>query len=353
MLDIYIYIIVSIVLVLMFVSNTITKKTLEKSNHDKITDTKNSLEKSIQDKIIDTKNILEKSIQDKMVVITYNTLDTNIINKLDTKIDTIDNKINTRIFNTDIKIDTKIDALDSKIVTKIDSIDTKINILDNKINTIDTQINTKINTIDTQINTKINTIDTQINTVINNIKGIIVMWSGNITNIPAGWAFCNGEKYKLNSLGNAIVDNTGTITPDLRSRFIVGASRDNDLSNVTLANGLSNHTVKTTGGAEKVILSKEQMPSHNHDIINILNQGVGCHGTSCLSGPFPGGKVFPLIAKSGEQLIKKNTSDLSFTDNISPYGRPAEIPVDTGFMGGSLPHENMPPYFALAYIMKL
>jgi 23S rRNA maturation mini-RNase III len=41
-------------------------------------------------------------------------------------------------------------------------------------------------------------------------SGVIVMWSGTITNIPTGWALCNGSNG----------------TPDLRSKFIVGATSD-------------------------------------------------------------------------------------------------------------------------------
>lgn len=40
--------------------------------------------------------------------------------------------------------------------------------------------------------------------------GVIVMWSGSIASIPAGWFLCNGQNG----------------TPDLRERFVVGASID-------------------------------------------------------------------------------------------------------------------------------
>jgi len=43
-------------------------------------------------------------------------------------------------------------------------------------------------------------------------SGIIVMWHGSISTIPEGWALCNGSNG----------------TPDLRDRFIVGASQDNE-----------------------------------------------------------------------------------------------------------------------------
>ena len=42
-------------------------------------------------------------------------------------------------------------------------------------------------------------------------KGVIVMWSGKVDDIPAGWALCDGKKDGI---------------PDLRSRFIIGAGSD-------------------------------------------------------------------------------------------------------------------------------
>jgi microcystin-dependent protein len=190
----------------------------------------------------------------------------------------------------------------------------------------------------------------------NNIKGIIVAWSGSITNIPTGWAFCDGEKYKLNMFGKAILDRNGTATPDLRSRFIIGAASDNNIYSVPLGNGLSGYYVKKTGGVETVTLSIDQMPSHSHDVINILNQGIGCYGTDCQYTYDPVNKKFksfPLMAKSGPELLNPNPTELSVEKNTSQYGRPGEIPYYTGFTGGSKPHENMPPYYALAYIIKL
>lgn len=44
------------------------------------------------------------------------------------------------------------------------------------------------------------------------LHGIIVMWSGPLSDVPPGWAMCDGTQG----------------TPDLRDRFIVGARRDYD-----------------------------------------------------------------------------------------------------------------------------
>jgi len=51
--------------------------------------------------------------------------------------------------------------------------------------------------------------------------GIIAAWSGTIGTIPSGWTLCNGVTVSRS-------DGNGTITPpDLRDRFMIGASQDN------------------------------------------------------------------------------------------------------------------------------
>ncbi|MCE2826758.1 MAG: tail fiber protein, partial [Verrucomicrobium sp.] len=70
--------------------------------------------------------------------------------------------------------------------------------------------------------------------------GGIILWSGAENAVPAGWALCNGQS------------SNGRTTPDLRGRFVIGAS--------------SGRGVGTTGGAESVTLSINQIPAHNHRV---------------------------------------------------------------------------------------
>jgi len=66
--------------------------------------------------------------------------------------------------------------------------------------------------------------------------GMIIMWSGAISNIPSGWVLCDGNNN----------------TPNLRDRFIVGAG--------------SSYAVAATGGVDSVTLTIAQMPNHSHPI---------------------------------------------------------------------------------------
>lgn len=91
-------------------------------------------------------------------------------------------------------------------------------------------------------------------------------------------------------------------TPDLRDRFIVGA-------------GNSYH-VNDIGGESFHTLTIDEMPAHHHTYQRHVRH---CH--------FSGNDV------------------CSVKDNLETH--------NTGDAGGSQPHENRPPYFALAYIMKL
>ncbi len=124
------------------------------------------------------------------------------------------------------------------------------------------------------------------------------MWSGSTANIPSGWALCDG--------------NNGT--PDLRGRFIVG------VDNVDYSMG-------STGREKEVTLTIEQMPRHNHgNMWWFSGKGENC----------PAGDRHPYTIATG-----------------SAYSSSCGATGYTGGIGGSTQfHENRPPYYALAYIMK-
>lgn len=145
-------------------------------------------------------------------------------------------------------------------------------------------------------------------------KGAIIMWSGKITEIPAGFALCDGS-----TVG-------GVKTPDLRGRFIVGyyAKRDNEAS--VNADLFANYGyVGNVGGSKEVALSVAQMPQHDHDL-NMLWGGYR-HADS--------GRKFNTIGEIGPSYTNEITKGV------------------TNKTGSGQAHENRPPYYTLAFIIKV
>jgi microcystin-dependent protein len=137
--------------------------------------------------------------------------------------------------------------------------------------------------------------------------GAIVMWSGSSSTIPAGWALCDG---------------TGG-TPDLRGRFVVGLDPgDPDYQNMG-----------ATGGQKEVTLTTDQMPSHSHG--NRVNSGYGSSRSA--ANTYAAGMTY---AASSYRSLRSSATNHTNTNEIVPEG-------------GGQAHENRPPYFVLAFIIKL
>lgn len=141
-------------------------------------------------------------------------------------------------------------------------------------------------------------------------RGLIAMWNG--TQVPNGWALCNGQ----------IVDDLQT--PDLSGKFVVGWQSGNEDYNL----------IGNTGGQEKVTLTTPEIPSHVHNFADAYyieaHDGIGINGS---------------------QWIGNNLYGSNKTDRDNSYV--ALWDHDTRATGGGQPHENRPPYYVLAYIIKL
>ncbi len=125
--------------------------------------------------------------------------------------------------------------------------------------------------------------------------GVIVMWSGAITNIPAGWVICDGTNG----------------TPNLTDRFVIHADADSGGTRNVDATGGSH-----TSGAHT--LSTSEMPSHTHTY----------------------------TYRNAEQIhTSTGTGMQSWT------GTSTGTSGSTG-SGGSHTHTAIPQFHALAYIMK-
>jgi microcystin-dependent protein len=169
--------------------------------------------------------------------------------------------------------------------------------------------------------------------------GGIIMWSGAVNAVPSGWSLCNGANG----------------TPDLRNRFIVGAGSD--------------YAVGATGGANEVTLTTNQIPGHTHSIsASGTTDSQGFHGHSIndpghvhVYGPnemLPNKVNSGQISSDGVNYLGGYANTNSATTGISINGAGAHthsvtVSGTSGSVGGGQAHENRPPYYALAYIMKL
>ena len=125
-------------------------------------------------------------------------------------------------------------------------------------------------------------------------SGCILIWSGAEEELPEGWALCDGQDGR----------------PDLRSRFVLGAG--------------SGYAVSVTGGEESHILTMSELPRHNHtNSDHYLNFKTGSNGAS-----------------AGDTTV--------VVSGTHQYSNKA-----VGYTGEDAAHNNMPPYYALCYIIKL
>lgn len=140
------------------------------------------------------------------------------------------------------------------------------------------------------------------------------MWSGLISAIPSGWYFCNGS----NS------------TPDLRDKFIIGASADS--GGAAKTNITASYT--QTGGSKDAVTV-----SHTHTATTTATDSghthtvpSGASGASTPTGPAPAASI------SG-QTTATGTANITASTTITSAG-----------VSGT--NANLPPYYAIAYIMK-
>jgi hypothetical protein len=144
--------------------------------------------------------------------------------------------------------------------------------------------------------------------------GVIVMWSGTIATIPTGWFLCDGS----NS------------TPDLRSRFIIGANADD--AGVAKTN-VTGSATQSGGTKDAIVVSHTHTatvtdPGHTHQ----YKQTGNSTGTSSFS-------------RTGLTSAFTNANDL-----IEPST--TGVTVANSTEGSSGTNQNLPPYYALAFIMK-
>ena len=132
--------------------------------------------------------------------------------------------------------------------------------------------------------------------------GMILLWSGSIGTIPTGWLLCDGT----------------LSTPNLRDRFVVGAG--------------STYAVNATGGSADAVVV-----SHTH--VATVTDPTHFHTYGAAQG-----------ITGGASSAAQGTNSAAYNTTAASTGITVSNAVPAGSVSGT--NANLPPYYALCYIMK-
>lgn len=150
--------------------------------------------------------------------------------------------------------------------------------------------------------------------------GIIVMWSGSSASIPSGWVLCDGSNG----------------TPDLRNRFVVGAT--------------STYAVGATGGATSTSATTGTGGSHDHGAATGSHVLTQSEIPSHTHGGVPQLTVDTDRGEGHSSLFSvDDTGSTSATGG--GLGHTHTIASDSGHTH-SVTVATLPPYYALCFIQK-
>jgi hypothetical protein len=154
--------------------------------------------------------------------------------------------------------------------------------------------------------------------------GGIIMWSGTIASIPSNWRLCNGDTHN------------NIATPDLRNRFVLGAQVDRNLDGRDRAavnietNSIGQFLNTYTGGTKDAVVV-----SHSHGITDPGHRHQMEDGVVSFAGS---GNWWGLSGGNGKPSPNTNIKTTGITINTE---------------GVSGINQNLPPYYALAFIMRV
>jgi hypothetical protein len=153
--------------------------------------------------------------------------------------------------------------------------------------------------------------------------GMISLWYGSIGSVPVGWYLCDGTNG----------------TPDLRDRFVVGAG--------------STYSVAATGGSKDAVVvshthtatSTVTDPTHTHSLMGANTagnlKGLSESATRTVAGGDSTSSrgYIQTIPTGGENFVQSSSTNIT-------------VATTNTTAGVSATNANLPPYYALAYVMK-
>jgi microcystin-dependent protein len=160
----------------------------------------------------------------------------------------------------------------------------------------------------------------------------IRIFAGNFA--PTGWALCDGQLMPI-SQNTALFSLLGTTYGgDGKSNFALPNLQGSAPMQAGQGPGLSLRDLGETGGEQTVTLLQTEMPAHSH----------GALGSTGSTSASPVGNAWA----SGAKLGGGNT----YTPSV-PSNNVQMNPSALSIAGGNLPHNNLPPFVGLTFIIAL
>jgi len=171
-------------------------------------------------------------------------------------------------------------------------------------------------------------------------SGVIVMWSGLIAAIPVGWYLCDGTNG----------------TPNLRNKFVIGAGSTYAVNSVggTASAGVVSHShalssTNATFTGTALGTHKHTDSGHTHTNGIYANLLRPPYNGSLTGNDYTGSGSEQAVGPGNSQPMVSASAVISYESAGTPAGT---ISGSTDTTGASGDNANLPPYLALAYIMK-
>jgi len=168
--------------------------------------------------------------------------------------------------------------------------------------------------------------------------GGIIMWSGNPNSLPAGWALCDGTNG----------------TPNLSGRFIVSYGQN---STPAVGDSNPNYGMLQTGGENSHTITVPELPRHKHSAFGD-GASIQAAGGSHQHSTNPNGQGTGAQRAGGNSGGLANDSQGTVMTSWNTHSHPnsefsGEVGDGTTQGMNSQPFDNRPPFYVLAFIIKL
>lgn len=193
--------------------------------------------------------------------------------------------------------------------------------------------------------------------------GVIVLWSGAVSAIPTGWAICDGANGTPNLTGRFIVHADADAAGTYNVAGTGGAATD---AITTSSNGAHTHTAAaggdhSHGGTTGThALTTDELPAHQHISPWAIDSGGDTpYGTPGTKFTVLGGTATEEFggndAESADSMAYTSSvgGGTAHSHSITTSGTHTHTTDSQGAHTHTATVDTIPPYYALAYIMRI